>query len=100
MHICEIADAGVGGLRVISHVLEDHQSAATRPETAQIRIGRVHQAGDLEHTLLVILGLVLRYIEGRIAREDILYSARAVDPCDPVGLDRRPGPPGPADAPG
>ncbi len=89
LHGFEIADAGVRALRVVGHVFEDDQLAAAGAEAAEIRIGRIHQARDLEQPRLVLLGLVGRDIEFGIAREHILDPAGAVDPGDAVALRGR-----------
>src|SRR6185437_15805082 len=96
----EIADAGIGALRVVGHVLEHDQPAATRAKAAQIRIGRIHQRRNGEDSLLVILRPVFGDVELRIACEYILDAAGAIDPGDAVARQRRLGGSGLAEPPG
>ena len=91
LHVFEVADSRIGALGVVGHVLENHELAAARAEVAQIRIGRIHQSRHLEQALLVILGLVCRDVELRVACKDILDAARTIDPGNAVGRRRRRG---------
>ncbi len=82
----QIADAGIGALRVVGHVLEHHEPAAAGVEAAS-RSGLVgiHQGGHFQQPRSVVLGLVGRDVEFRIAREDILNAAGTADPGDAIG---------------
>src|SRR5665213_3261226 len=84
----EIADAGIGALRIVGHVFEHDQPAAVVTEAAEIGIGRIHQLRHLQHAVLVVFGLVGGDVEMGIAREHILNAAGAIDPGDAV-LQRR-----------
>ena len=74
---------------VVGHVLENHELAAARAEAAQVGIGRIHQSRHLEQAFPVILGLICRDVELRVACKDILDAARTVDPGNAVGRRRR-----------
>ena len=85
LDVFEVADPRIGALGVVGHVLENHELAAARAEAAEVGVGRIHQLRYLKHALLVIFRPVLRDVELRVAREDVLNAARAVDPGDAVG---------------
>src|ERR1044072_4438284 len=45
LDVFEIADAGIGALRIVGHMFEHDQLAAPRTETAEIRITRGPEGG-------------------------------------------------------
>ena len=89
LHLAKVTDPRVGALRIVGHVFKHDELAAMGLERAEIGVGGIHQRRDLAHPLREILRPIFGDIEIRIAREDMLNAARAVDPGDAIGRQRR-----------
>src|ERR1700730_10047272 len=88
LHLAKVTDPRVGALRIVGHVFKHDELAAMGLERAEIGVGGIHQRRDLAHPLGEILRPIFGDIEIRIAREDMLNAARAVDPGDAIGRQR------------
>src|ERR1700738_743313 len=89
LHLAKVTDPRVGALRIVGHVFKHDELAAMGLERAEIGVGGIHQRRDVAHPLGEILPPIFCDIEIRIAREDMLNAARAVDPGDAVGRQWR-----------